>query len=131
MESLWDTLRPEMQEVMNGMLIFFDQKHMQWLNQMDDKFWLQEILWKTRSGVLKRKSTYTKKLTHLVFAERWVGRTLRTRAHWAWWVALLVGLVVQFKGKVGVGKILLGLLSGFVLRFNQVKQSLSFFSFLA
>lgn len=91
MESLWDTLRPEMQEVMNGMLIFFDQKHMQWLNQMDDKFWLQEILWKTRSGVFKRKSTYTKKLTHLVFAERWVGRTLRTRVHWAWWVAPVGG----------------------------------------
>ena len=41
---------------------------------------------------------------------------------------LLVGLVVQFEGLVGVRIILLGLLFDFVLRFNPVKEfpSLSF-----
>ena len=44
MESLLDMLRPEMQGVMNEMLIFFYEKHMQWLNRMDDEFWLKEII---------------------------------------------------------------------------------------
>lgn len=39
---------------------------------------------------------------------------------------LLVGLVVQFEGLVGVRIILLGLLFDFVLRFNPVKEFPSF-----
>ena len=42
MESLWDMLRPEMQEEWDTH--FFYQKHMQWLNRVDDEFWLKEII---------------------------------------------------------------------------------------
>ena len=101
---------------------------MQWLNRMDDEFCLKEIIFKkTKRGVSKRKSTYADKNYQTLFLQSTGLVELKERGFIGnGELRLLVGLVVQFEGLVGVRIILLGLLFDFVLRFNPVKEFPSF-----
>ena len=101
---------------------------MEWLNRMDDEFFLKEIIFKkTKSGVSKRKSTYADKNYQTLFLQSTGLVELKERGFIGnGELRLLVGLVVQFEGLVGVRIILLGLLFDFVLRFNPVKEFPSF-----
>ena len=95
---------------------------MQSLNRIDDEFWLKEIIYKkTKSTVSKRKSTYADKNYQTLFLQSTGLVELKERGFIGnCELRLLVGLVLQFEGLVGVRIILLGLLFNFVLCFNPV-----------